>query len=59
MSDEEAYAAAIDVVDASDEKDEREDPPAQSGYGAAGPQQPFTSGWIALRLRGERSFVPR
>jgi hypothetical protein len=36
MRYEKTYTAAIDVVDASNEKDESEDPPAQSGYGALG-----------------------
>jgi len=36
MRDKKTHTAAIDVVDASDEKDECKDPPAQAGYGSVG-----------------------
>jgi hypothetical protein len=48
MRDEEAYTAAIDVVDAGDEKDERKDSPAQAGYGVGGLQRGRASGGTPL-----------
>jgi hypothetical protein len=58
MRDEKAYTAAIDVVDASDEKDERKDPPAQAGYGTPGLRRAFILGRIPFGLGAGRSFVP-
>ena len=46
MRDEKTDAAAIDVVDASDEKDERKDPPAQARYGSVALSCTRDSGWV-------------
>jgi hypothetical protein len=50
MRDEKTNTAAIDVVDASNEKDESEDPPAQSGYGAPGLRRGLILDLVSLGL---------
>ncbi|HTC75708.1 MAG TPA: hypothetical protein VK684_09040 [Edaphobacter sp.] len=58
MRDEKTYTAAIDVVDARDEKDERKDPPAQAGYGTRGLRQASMLDRIPFGLGAKRTFIP-
>jgi hypothetical protein len=52
-------AAAIDVVDTGNEKDERNDPPAQTRYGTSGLQRVCESGGARPLSRSGQAFVPR
>jgi hypothetical protein len=59
VRDEEAYTAAVDVVDAGDEKDEGKDPPAQAEYGVGGLQRGRASGGTPLGWCAAPIFLPR